>query len=192
MPTKHDPPHAMEGELTVSGKKAKRSSTPKRSRHIPVDRLRVVADMMAGAMDYYAIQVTLSERWNVSMRTIRYYHQRVLTDMKEELEAAGYMDPGLEQVLGVRRLEEIYLQSMAAKDFRTAHQAVKTRMMVAGVLGPERILHQHQGAVSITATVQTASEAADAARKELARRLAGILAKPGTVTVLPAPRKEQP
>ena len=122
-----------------AAKKRAPAAPAKTQRQLDPERLRKVAEMMAGAVDYYQMQVELSQLWGVSMRTIRNYRERVLRDMGEQLAEAGFMDPGLEKILGVNRLELIYAGAMAAKDFRTAMHVVKTRMLVAGVLNPERI-----------------------------------------------------
>lgn len=176
MPTKHAKPRASAGEPKKNGRPASKPGQTQRQRAIDPMRLRVVAEMMAGAIDYYDMQRTLSDRWAVSMRTIRSYRDRVLAEMHDELQDAGFLAPDLETVLGVRRLEEVYLAAMKERDYKAAAAIIKLRLMVVGVLGPQRHQHEHNFGGSPLVVAQAApgspAEAVMAAKLELARRLA--------------------
>lgn len=186
MPTKHAKPRPSEGEPTKDGPPAGKPGQTARQRGVDIAKLKVVAELMAGGMDYYEMQVTLSQRWGVSMRTIRNWRDRVLRDMSEQLEDAGFMDPGLEKVLGVSRLDHIYLAAMAAKDLRTALGAVKTRMLVAGVLTPERQEHVITIQPTLPAQLQPDEDPNLAAKRVLAQRLARTLIGDATLVHQPA------
>jgi hypothetical protein len=179
MATKHNPPRATEGERTKRGRPAKKHGQTERQRAIDPAKLKVVAEMMAGGVDYYEMQRMLADRWGLTMRTIRGYRARILADMRDELEEAGFMELGLEKVLGVRRLEEVYFLAMKDKDFRTAHAIIKTRMLVAGALGPQR--HEHTftpGGPPLAINVATTpAQAVDNAKLALAKRLGAKLAR---------------
>lgn len=175
MPTKHDPPKPAEGERTKRGRPARRSGRPSnRQRAIHPARLRRVADEMLAGKDYNVMQRELAIEWKVTTRTVRGYRARVLAEMREQLEEAGYLEPGLETILGVSRLEQLYAGALAAKDHRTALHVVRTRMLVAGVLGPTKHVHTFTGTapIQVSATIAPAPGPVEAAKMELARKLA--------------------
>lgn len=146
------------------------------------DKLRRVAEMMAGAVDYYQMQLTLSKEFGVSMRTIRSYRDRVLKDMSEQLEEAGFLDPGLEKILAVSRLEHLYALAVGAKDIRTAMHIVKTRALIAGVLNPDRIEINVAAPLPPLASADGPEDSPQlAAKRSLAARLARSLVGDATL-----------
>ena len=197
MATNHSPPRASKGERTKGGRRARKPGQTKRQRAIDPEKLRVVREMLVGNVDYYEIQFTLAERWDVSMRTIRQYRQRVIEMMREEIQADGFLDYDMETQLALQQIESLRLRAIAAKDLRAEANAIRLRAQIVGILGPDRHLHLHQppappvGGQLPPGEAQPELDPLTAAKREMALRLAARMRSGDIIDMKPAPGAPQ-
>lgn len=187
---------ARAGERTKAGRPARKSGQSGRQRATDPGKLRVVREMLLGGVDQYEMIKTLADRWDVTERTIRYWRDGELQRMREEVEAAGFLDPAMEAQLAIERLEALRMRAIGAGDRLSERRAIELRLRIVGVLGPERHYHLHAGvppsappgAPPTPALPPADEDPAAAIRRSLAARIAeGMRSRGEVIDMKPAP-----